>query len=123
MKKKIDYESKISTDFKIQFVFVRIKLFRFYAANKFDSPPTDFANEYKQLESSVRFQQRLALCFWLLYSLFWFTCFIMFIKIKFYVILVCLFHLIMEVFANGIIDFVCQVNGNFRQQRSAIKAQ
>lgn len=99
------------------------RLKKFYTEYKFDGLPIEFCNSNKQLGSIVRRQRRLALLFWILYSLFWFICFLMFIKIKFYVILVCLFHLVMEVFAHGIIDFVCQLNGNKREQRSAIKNQ
>ena len=70
---------------------------------------------------NVRFQRRLALILWLLFSLFWSYCFLMFITIKFYVLLVCLFHFVMEIFANGIIDFICQLDKNSQQKRPAIK--
>jgi len=95
------------------------RLKEFYTKNQFDSPSKRFNNE--QIESNLRFQRRLALIVWLLFGLFWSYCFIAFIKIKFYVMLVCLFHLVMEVFTNGIIDFVCQLDANSRQKRMAIK--
>ena len=69
-----------------------------------------------QIEFHVRYQRRCALLFWIIFTLFWTYCFVAFIKIKFYVILVCLFHLVMEVFANGIIDFVCQLHANFHKR-------
>ncbi len=75
----------------------------------------------KQIESNVRFQRRLALILWILFILFWSYCLIAYIKIKLYVLLVCLFHLVMEVFANGIINFVCQLDANYRQKQVAIK--
>ncbi len=74
-----------------------------------------------QIELRVQSQRRVSLILWVLFTLFWGYCFIEFIKIKFYVLLVCLFHLVMEIFANGIIDFVCQLNVNTQQKQSAIK--
>ena len=70
----------------------------------------------EHIESRVRYQRRRALLLWLLFTLFWIFCFIEFIKIKFYVLLVCLFHLVMEIFAHGIIDFVCQLHANSSQR-------
>jgi hypothetical protein len=92
---------------------------RFYTKNQFDSSSKRINHE--AIESNVRFQRRLSLIFWILFSLFWSYCFIVFIKIKFYVLVVCLFHLVIEIFANGIIDFVCRIDENCRQKRQAIK--
>lgn len=71
-----------------------------------------------EVESRVRFQRRLAFVFWSIFILFWSYCTIAFIKLKFYVLLVCLFHAIMDHFANGLIDFVCQLDENARQRNS-----
>jgi exosortase/archaeosortase len=74
-----------------------------------------------QVESAVRVQRRLALLVWILFILFWSYCIIAFIKIKLYVLLVCIFHVVMEVYADGVIDFVCQLDANYRQNPPAIK--
>ena len=97
---------------------------RFYRQNQFDDPANRFNNE--QIESTVRFQRRLAFVIWSLFILFWSYCLLAFIKIKFYVLLVCLFHVVLDTFANGIIDFVCQLDVHYRQSQlkksqSAIK--
>jgi hypothetical protein len=76
-----------------------------------------------QIEFRVQYQRRLALILWILFTLFWAYCLIEFIKIKFFILLVCLFHLVMEIFANGIDDFVCQLNANIQQKQSAIIKQ
>ncbi|CAF1526821.1 unnamed protein product, partial [Adineta steineri] len=95
------------------------QLKEFYIKNQFDTPSKRFNNE--QVESNVRFRRRLALFLWIIFILFWSYCLIAFIKIKLYVILVCIFHLVLEVYANGVIDFVCQLDANYRQKQSAIK--
>lgn len=89
------------------------RLKEFYTKTSFDDPSKQINNA--DVESRVRFQRRLAFVFWLLFILFWSYCTIAFIKLKFYVLLVCLFHSIMDTFANGLIDFVCQLDENSRQ--------
>ncbi|CAF1607361.1 unnamed protein product [Adineta ricciae] len=86
---------------------------------QFDSPSSRFNNE--QMEFTTRFQRRLSLAFWILFILFWSYCIIAFVKIKLYVCLVCIFHLVMETYADGVIDFVCQLDANYRRARPAIK--
>ncbi len=96
--------------------FISCKLFdfnRFYVENRFELPSKRFNNE--QIESKVRFQRRLAFILWSLFILFWSYCILAYIKIKFYVLLVCIFHLILDTFANGLIDFVCQLDANYRE--------
>lgn len=100
------------------------RLKEFYLTHQFDLPSKRFNNE--QIESNVRSQRRLAFIFWLLFIIFWSYCILAFIKIKFYVLLVCLFHVVMDTFTNGVIDFVCQLDANYRQHelrrtKSAIK--
>ncbi|CAF3967420.1 unnamed protein product [Rotaria sp. Silwood2] len=95
------------------------RLKEFYTKNQFDSPSKRFNNQ--QIESHIRFQRRLALILWILFILFWSYCLIAYIKIKLYVLIVCLFHVVIEAFANGIIDFVCQLDANYRQKHRAIK--
>jgi lysocardiolipin and lysophospholipid acyltransferase len=100
------------------------RLKEFYLTNQFDLPSKRLNNE--QIESHIRSQRRLAFIFWLLFILFWSYCILAFIKMKFYVCLVCFFHIIMDIFANGIIDFVCQLDMNYRDNefkrtQSAIK--
>jgi len=94
------------------------RLKEFYINNQFDFPPKRINNE--QIESNTRFQRRLAIILWSLFILFWSYCILAYIKIKFYVILVCIFHLIMDTFANGLIDFVCQLDANYRQNESKL---
>lgn len=86
------------------------RLQKFYEKNSFDEPTKQINDA--QVESTVRFQRRVAFAFWSLFILFWTYCIFAFIKLKFYVVLVCLFHLILDQFANGLIDFVCQLNEN-----------
>jgi len=86
---------------------------RFYINNQFDLSLKRFNNE--QIESNIRFQRRLAFILWSLFILFWSYCILAYIKIKFYVLLVCIFHLILDTFANGLIDFVCQLDANYRE--------
>jgi hypothetical protein len=88
-------------------------LIRFYIKHQFDSPSNRFNN--KQIESNTSFQRRLAFILWSLFILFWSFCIFAYIKIKFYVLLVCLFHSVMDSFANGVIDFVCQLDANYRE--------
>ncbi|CAF0855490.1 unnamed protein product [Rotaria sp. Silwood1] len=95
------------------------RLKEFYTKNQFDSTSKRFNNQ--QIESHVRFQRRLSLILWILFILFWSYCLIAYIKIKLYVLLVCLFHVVIESFANGIIDFVFQLDENYRQKQRAIK--
>jgi len=85
----------------------------FYNKNQFDFPSKRFNNQ--QIESNICFQRRIAFILWFLFILFWSYCIVAYIKIKFYVLLVCIFHLIMDSFANGVIDFVCQLDVNYRQ--------
>jgi len=91
------------------------RLKEFYINNQFDLPSKHFNNE-----SNIRFQRRLAIILWSLFILFWSYCILAYIKIKFYVILVCIFHSIMDSFANGLIDFVCQLDANYRQNELKI---
>jgi len=72
----------------------------------------------EQIELNTRFQRRFVFFLWCLFILFWSYCILAFIKIKFYVVLVCAFHIIMDTFANGLIDFVCQLDANFRLNES-----
>ncbi|CAF0790157.1 unnamed protein product [Rotaria sordida] len=95
------------------------RLKEFYTKNQFDSSSKRFNNQ--EIESYVRFQRRLALILWILFILFWSYCLIAYIKIKLYVLIVCLFHWVIEAFANGIIDFVCQLDENYRQTQRTIK--
>lgn len=85
---------------------------RFYTNYQFDIPSKRFNDE--QIESNRKFQRRLAFILWCLFILFWSQCFIAFIKIKFFVILACIFYSILDSFANGVIDFVCQLDLNYR---------
>lgn len=95
---------------------------RFYEKNSFDEPTKQINDA--QVESTVRFQRRVAFVFWSFFIIFWTYCTISFIKLKFYVLLVCLFHLILDQFANGLIDFVCQLNENqLRRAHPAIKQE
>jgi exosortase/archaeosortase len=87
-------------------------LFRFYTKNQFDLSSNRFNNE--PVEYKTSFQRRLAFILWSLFVLFWSYCIFAYIKIKFYVLLVCLFHAVMDSFANGVIDFVCQLDANYR---------
>ncbi|CAF1558421.1 unnamed protein product [Adineta steineri] len=91
------------------------RLKEFYTNNQFDIQSKRFNNE--QIESKMRFKRRVAFILWTLFIAFWTFCIFSFIKIKFYVLLVCLFHLIMDTFANGIIDFVCQLDANYRHHQ------
>jgi hypothetical protein len=95
------------------FSFKLYHLNRFYINKQFDLPSKRFNNE--KIESKIRFKRRLAFFLWSLFILFWSYCILAFIKIKFYVLLVCIFHLILDTFANGLIDFVCQLDANYRQ--------
>lgn len=70
----------------------------------------------EQIESIVRVQRRLAFVLWSLFIAFWSICTFAYIKLKFYVVLACLFHAILDSFANGLIDFVCQLDANYRHQ-------
>ena len=81
--------------------------------HQFDLPSKRLSNE--QIESKIRSKRRLSLLLWSLFILFWSFCIYAYIKIKFYVLLVCLFHAIMDSFANGLIDFVCQLDANYRE--------
>lgn len=94
---------------------------RFYRQNQFDVPSQRFNNE--QIESTVRFQRRFAFVIWSLFILFWFSCLLAFIKIKFYVLLVCLFHVVLDTFANGVIDFVCTLDAQYRRSQLHQKSQ
>ena len=89
------------------------RLKEFYQTHQFDLPSKRFNNV--QIESNVRSQRRLSLLLWSLFILFWSYCILSFIKMKFYVFLVCLFHMILDSFANGLIDFVCQLDLNYRE--------
>ncbi|UJR23718.1 hypothetical protein I4U23_026698 [Adineta vaga] len=91
------------------------RLKEFYEKKQFDSPTKRLNNE--RMESTVRFQRRLALVICTLFILFWSYCIIAFVKIKFYVVLVCIFHWVMESYTNGVIDFVCQLDANYRRQQ------
>ncbi|CAF0794310.1 unnamed protein product [Rotaria sordida] len=92
------------------------RLKEFYIKYQFDVQSKHFNN--KDIESNITFQRRLAFILWSLLILFWSYCIFAYIKIKFYVFLVCIFHSIMDSFANGIIDFVCQLDVNYRQSES-----
>lgn len=65
-----------------------------------------------EVESRVRIQRRLAFVFWSIFILFWSYCIFAFIKLKFFVLLVCLFHAVLDEFTGGLIDFVCQLDEN-----------
>ena len=114
-KKKIDWKSKE------HFLSLFVKLFtlfiyhRFYSKNQFHSSSNKFNGE--QVEATVRFQRRFALFLWIVLILFGSYCFIVYIQVKFYVLIICLFHLIMEIFAGGIIDFVCELDAKQRITR------
>ncbi|CAF0813800.1 unnamed protein product [Rotaria sp. Silwood1] len=100
------------------------RLKEFYIKKQFDVQSKYFNN--KHIESNISFQRRLAFILWSLFILFWSYCIFAYIKIKFYVLLVCIFHSILDSFANGLIDFVCQLDANYRQNelkrtRPAIK--
>ena len=86
----------------------------FYETNRFDLPSAHINND--QVEANVRFQRRLTCLLWFFFMAFWSYCILAFVKLKFYVLLVCLFHSIMDTFANGVINFVCQVDDNYRRQ-------
>ncbi|CAM4743786.1 unnamed protein product [Rotaria magnacalcarata] len=88
----------------------------FYNKNQFDSSSKHFNDAHT--ESNISFQRRLAFILWSLFILFWSYCIFAYIKIKFFVFLVCIFHAIMDSFANGVIDFVCQLDANYRQLNS-----
>ena len=103
---------RVRKGFFIEHLFIIFDLSRFYQNNQFDVSSNRFNNE--QIESTTRSERRLAFLVWSLFILFWSYCLVAFIKIKFYFLLVCLFHVIMDVFANGIIDFVCQLDANYR---------
>ncbi|CAF2365949.1 unnamed protein product [Rotaria sp. Silwood2] len=100
------------------------RLKEFYIKKQFDVQSKHFNNQ--NIESNICFKRRLAFILWSLFILFWSYCIFAYIKIKFYVLLVCIFHSIMDSFANGLIDFVCQLDVNYRQNelkrtRQAIK--
>jgi len=92
------------------------RLKEFYLNSQFDLPSKRFNNE--QIEFTVRSRRRLAFLFWSLFILFWSYCIFAFVKMRFYVLLVCLFHLVLDTYANGIIDFVCQLDFNYRHHES-----
>lgn len=96
------------------------RLKKFYEQNSFDESIKQINND--QVESTVRFQRRVSFVFWSIFILFWSYCIFAFIKLKFYVLLACLFHVVMDEFANGLIDFVCDLNENqLRRFERAIK--
>ena len=97
-------------NYVIIFSFVSI---RFSQTNEFDTRSKRFNDE--TVESKIRFKRRSVFLLWCLFILFWSYCTYAYIKIKFYVLLVCIFHSIMDSFANGLIDFVCQLDANYRQ--------
>ncbi|CAF1241940.1 unnamed protein product [Adineta ricciae] len=89
------------------------RLKEFSQTNEFDARSKRFNDE--TVESKIRFKRRSVFLLWCLFILFWSYCTYAYIKIKFYVLLVCIFHSIMDSFANGLIDFVCQLDANYRQ--------
>jgi len=95
------------------------QLKEFYAKNQFDVPSKRLNN--KQMESTVRFQRRLAFILWFLYTLFWSYCVIAYVKVKLYALIVCLLHVVIEIFAHSIMNFVCRLGGNYRQKQPAVK--
>lgn len=88
------------------------QLKEFYEKKQFDdiSNRVLYPNDMK-----VRLQRRLAVIFWILFICFWSYCIVAFMKMRFFVLLVCFFHFILDTFANGLIDFVCQLDENYRQ--------
>ncbi|CAF3107039.1 unnamed protein product [Rotaria socialis] len=88
----------------------------FYNKNQFDSSSKHCNDAHT--ESNISFQRRLAFILWSLFILFWSYCILAYVKIKFFVFLVCIFHAIMDSFANGVIDFVCQLDANYRELNS-----
>ncbi len=91
-------------------------MIRFYSTYQFDSPSKRITGQ--QPELNAQFQRRLAFILWSLFGLFWSYCFIAYIQVKLYVLIVCLFNIIMEIFTNGVIDYVCQLNANSRDKQN-----
>ena len=114
LKKNVIHKKNSKT--KVRFVLAQLNnpLVRFYTKkHEFDSPSKRFNNN--EIECKTRRQRRLSFILWCLFIFFWSYCIYAFIKIKFYVLLVCLFHAVMDSFANGLIDFVCQLDANYRE--------
>ncbi len=90
-------------------------MFRFYRTNQFDSPSKRMNDQ--PVESKVQFQRRLAFILWFILTIFGTYCFMISMTIKIYVFCICLFHVVLEIFANGIIDFVCDIDAQYREKK------
>lgn len=89
------------------------QLKNFSEKHEFDDSSKRIIN--KAIDFNVRLQQRLILVLWMFFLGFWSYCIVAYMKIRFFVLLAGFFHMIMDTFANGLIDFVCQLDENYRQ--------